>query len=258
MKRTHQQDDHSLDVPLINKADLGAPVNWLLSGWQDFISMPLKSGLYGLIFVLLGYGVIAASWNSPILILTFITGFFLVAPFLGLGLYHLSYQREQQLQINLGASLLAFLEHKFDMGLLAVFHGIIMVIWIRVTTLISGFYLSQSGISIAGLTEQLFNSPDGVGIVLIFFASGGVLAALVFIVSVISWPMLLESKSSVINAFATSLKVVSENKRVMLVWATLITGLMILGIVTGLLGLLVVMPVLGHASWHAYRDLVVK
>lgn len=256
MQQPVSGQDNTFDLPVIRQVDISEPVRWLESGWQDFRNMPLASGFYGLVFILFGYGLTAAAWHSPILIMTFITGFFLVSPFLALGLYHLSRQRERQQAPRLGPSLFAFAERKFDMALLVTFHVVIMVAWIRLTTLISALYFSSTQLTVTDLLDKLFHTPEGLGMLAVFILTGGVLAVLVFMTSVVSWPMLLDRPAGVINAVATSIQVVARNKLVILLWAVLIVGLISIGLATFYLGLLVIMPVLGHASWHAYRSLV--
>ncbi|MDZ7805281.1 DUF2189 domain-containing protein [Thiohalophilus sp.] len=256
MQSSISDDDHTLDLPEIRQVDISEPLRWLEAGWQDFRRMPLFSGFYGLIFILLGYALTAATWQSPILVMTFVTGFFLVTPFLALGLYHLSRQREQGGAVSLARSLLAFRERKFDVALLVTFHVVVMVAWIRLTTLLSALYLSGTRFSVSVLIEKLFSTPEGLGMFALFVLTGAALAVLVFITSVVSWPMLLDRKSGVINAVATSIQVVNRNKLVMVLWAVLIVGLLSIGLATLYLGLLIIMPVLGHATWHAYRSLV--
>ena len=81
MQQTIFHHDSSLDLPETRQVALNAPLKWLASGWRDYLNTPLSSSFYGLVFVLLGYAVTAATWQSPILVLTFVTGFFLIAPF---------------------------------------------------------------------------------------------------------------------------------------------------------------------------------
>ncbi|MDR9436215.1 MAG: DUF2189 domain-containing protein [Thiohalophilus sp.] len=256
MQSSVSDDDHTLDLPTIRQVDISEPLRWLEAGWQDFRRMSLFSGFYGLVFILLGYALTAATWQSPILVMTFVTGFFLISPFLALGLYHLSRQREQGVSVSFMQSLLAFRERQFDMALLVTFHAVVMVAWIRLTTLLSALYLSGTSSSVSVLIDELFNTPEGLGMFALFVLTGAALAILVFVISVVSWPMLLDRQSGVINAVATSVQVVNHNKLVMVLWAVLIVGLLSIGLATLYLGLLIIMPVLGHATWHAYRSLV--
>lgn len=256
MQQTTFNHDHSFDLPETRQVALNAPLKWLASGWHDFWRTPLSSGFYGLAFVLLAYAVTAASWQSPVLVLTFVTGFFLVAPFLALGLYDLSRQAEQTNKVSFITSLLAFKQNKRDMGLLVVFHALVMIAWIRLATIIGALYFGHSSTSVTVLFEQLWHSGEGLEIITLFAAAGAALAAAVFITSAVSWPMILERREGVINAMSTSIKAVSHNKLVMLSWAVLIGALFLVGLVTAYIGLLIIIPVLGHATWHAYKDLV--
>lgn len=256
MQQSVYHHDGSLDLPETRQLSLNAPLKWLASGWRDFRRTPLSSSFYGLVFVLLGYAVTAASWQSPILVLTFITGFLLVAPFLALGLYDLSRQGEQSQKVSFFHSLLAFTHNKRDMGLLVVFHALVMIAWIRLATIIGALYFSHSGASVTTLLEQLWLSGEGLAMISVFVLSGAALAAVVFVTSAVSWPMTLDRNKGAINAMATSIKAVMQNKLVMLIWASIIGGLFIIGLATLYVGLLFIVPILGHASWHAYKELV--
>ncbi|MGD8712233.1 MAG: DUF2189 domain-containing protein [Thiohalophilus sp.] len=249
--------DKSSEVPAsVNKVDISEPMRWLEAGWQDFRQMPLQSGFYGLVFVLAGYALTAVAWKTPILVLTFVTGFFLVTPFLALGLYHLSWQKQQEGQIKLSNSLWALAENKLDMGILSGLHLLVFLAWIGMVSLISLHLLTTAELELSAYIEKLFTTPEGLVLLLMFIISGGLLALLVFVVSVVSWPMLMDRHCGIIRAVITSINVVRENTLVMILWAVLITGLLSIGLATFYLGLLVILPVLGHASWHAYRALV--
>jgi uncharacterized membrane protein len=256
MQQTVLHHDHSLELPVTRQVALNAPFKWLASGWRDYLRTPLSSSFYGLVFVLLGYAVTIASWQSPILVLTFITGFFLVAPFLALGLYDLSRQSAYTQKVSFIHSLSAFRQNKRDMGLLVIFHVVVMIAWIRLATIIGALYFGHSGASVTVLFEQLWRSGEGIEIIALFALSGAALAGAVFVTSAVSWPMILDRNKGVINAMATSIKAVMQNKLVMLIWAGLIGLLFIIGLVTLYVGLLFIIPILGHATWHAYKELV--
>ncbi len=246
-----------LVTPAVRKINFTAPLRWLSAGWQDALSNPMASGFYGLAFLLAGLGVVTASWQNNLLVMTFVTGFFLIAPFLCLGLYDLSRQRELTGSSHLWPSLFAFMRRRRDMALLVTFQAVIMVAWIRLVALMSALYVSNTGTSVTVLYDQLLTSEQGLGFLGLFMLAGAALAALVFITSVVAWPMLLHQSSGVLVAIVTSVKAVMVNKIVMLLWAGLIISLVVaIGIITAAIGLLVVLPVIGHASWHAYRDLV--
>lgn len=246
-----------LVTPAVHKVEATAPFRWLAAGWQDFLANPLASGFYGLAFVIAGALVTSAIMQNSILVMTFVTGFFLMAPFLCLGLYELSRQREMTGSNQLSRTLFVFMRRRRDMALLVVFQALIMIAWIRLVTLMSALYVTNTGTSITLLSEQLFSSGEGLGFLSVFVLAGAALAALVFVTSVVAWPMLLHRATGVLIAISTSVKAVMRNKFTMLVWAGLIVSLISIGgLVTLSVGLVVILPVIGHASWHAYRDLV--
>ena len=249
-------NNQPLIIPDVNKVNPSAPFRWLAAGWQDFRANPLASGFYGLALVLAGLLVISASMQNMLLVMTFVTGFFLVAPFLCLGLYELSRQREMTGSNRLWPSLFVFMRRRRDMALLVVLQAVIMIAWIRLVTLMSAIYVINTGTSINLLYDQLLSSGEGLGFLGMFVLAGGALATLVFVTSAVAWPMLLHRATGVLIAITTSVKAVMQNKLVMLIWAGLIVSLVIIGSATLAIGLVVILPVIGHASWHAYRDLV--
>jgi len=256
MQQTTYKQDHTFDLPVTRQVSLNAPVRWLKAGWSDFRRTPLASGFYGLMFVLLAYAVTLTSWQSPVLMLSLVGGFFLVTPFLAMGLYDLSRQVEQTEHVGFLSSLIAFKQNKADVGLLVVFHAIVMIAWIRLGTIIGALYIGSNGTSVSVLFEELWRSGEGLQMMAVFTVAGAVIAAAVFITSVISWPMILDRREGAIHAMATSVKVVMHNKLVMLTWAASIGLLFVVGIATFYLGLLIIIPILGHATWHAYKELV--
>ena len=249
-------NNQPLVTPAVNKVGAKAPFRWLAAGWQDFFANPLASGFYGLVFIVAGVLVISATMQNTILVMTFVTGFFLIAPFLCLGLYELSRQREMTGSNRLSRSMFVFMRRRRDMALLVVFQALIMIAWIRLVTLMSAIYVTNTGTSVTVLFDQLFSSGEGLGFLSMFVLAGAALATLVFVTSAVAWPMLLHRATGVLIAITTSVKAVMQNKLVMLIWAGLIVSLVIIGSATLAIGLVVILPVIGHASWHAYRELV--
>lgn len=249
-------NNQPLITPAVRKVDATAPFRWLAAGWQDFRANPLASGFYGLAFIVAGLMVVSATMQNTLLVMTFVTGFFLIAPFLCLGLYDLSRQREMTGSNRLWPSLFVFMRRRRDMALLVVFQALIMIAWIRLVTLMSALYVSNTGTSVAVLFDQLPGTGEGLGFFIMFVLAGAALATLIFVTSVVAWPMLLHRATGVLIAILTSVKAVKQNKLSMLIWAGLIVTLILMGFATFFIGLLVILPVIGHASWHAYRDLV--
>jgi uncharacterized membrane protein len=240
-------------TPEIRRLTSDAPYRWLRQGWEDFRAAMPPSLTLGLLFVLAGYTIIAASWQVPVLTITFVTGFLLIAPVLALGFYELSRRREQGRQSNIKALFFSWQQHGWPVLLFGLLLGVLMVAWGRLTGLIVAVALPAIGPYSDLLSWQALSSP---GFIALFFGAGLVLAALVFSISVVSIPMLIDRKVDVLTAALTSLRAVRHNPKVMLHWAALIAVVTFLGMALGLAGLLISMPLLGHASWHAYKETV--
>ena len=186
----------------------------------------------------------------------FVTGFLLAAPFLCIGLYDLSRHLERNQAFRWRDTLANMIARRWDMGLLVVFQAVVLIAWLRLATLLHALYFTHSGSSVSGLFEQLFTTSQGLGFTSVFVLSGALLAIAIFVSSVVAWPMLLDRDSSTLVAVATSFNAVKQNIPAMLVWAYLIVALIALGFATFFIGLIVILPLIGHATWHAYRDLV--
>lgn len=231
------------------------PLGWLILGWRDFLRCPLPGVLHGLALALFGAALFALARDQFWWLAGAFSGFLLVAPLLATGLYAVSRALERGQPAGLATALAAW--HPRD-GRLIVF-GLLLALagtgWVLTSAaLITGFAPApvrdpQAFLHVVVLAERgwLFES---------WLVLGGVLAAPVFASSVIAIPMLQDREISVLGAVLTSWRVVMENPVPLAVWAALLMGLTLAGMIPALLGLVMVVPWLGHASWHAYRDLV--
>jgi uncharacterized membrane protein len=232
-----------------------APFKWLKAGVQDFKKAPAMSLSYGLIFALIGMGISYASINQPQFALTFWTGFLLVGPFLAVGLYRIAQLREQGADITTGVVLRSIFRHKGQIAIFIAMMMLIMVAWIRFSTLMVALYFGQMSPGIEAFSNAL-TSAEGITFLAILFASGGLFAFVVFAASALTLPMVIDEKSELIPALLTSFKAVFKQPGPMLVWAALIAGLTFLGMATFFIGLAFIFPLLGYATWHSYKDLV--
>ena len=233
---------------------LADPLRWLLLGWRDFTRAPGIGLFYGACFVAMGYALFYLFSHAPAYVLALAAGFLLVGPVLCLGLYQVSQRLERGERPDFGDSLLAF---ETRLGAIALFGGALLIlelIWGRASMIV--FALSFDGMpdfrgSLAALVD-----PDNLGFIVAYLAVGGVFAGLIFAISVVSIPMLLDQPVDAITAALTSLRLVLQQPLVMLWWGLLITLVVVLAMLPAFAGLLVAAPVLGHASWHAYRAAV--
>jgi len=245
-----------LHIPHIHHATLRDPVRWLRLGWRDLRRIPRLSLGIGTVLVLFGYLLTWGAWSSPMLVLTFASGFLLAGPFLGLIFYDFSRCLEQNEPPTLGHALASLRGNLLSITLLVVVLGVILLAWIRFTALLTALSVAAVDPSLPVLIDTLLLTPEGLAILGIFLLSGGLLAALVFTLSAVSFPMLLDRPVDVLTAVATSVRAVWQNLPAMLTWAALIAALTLVGMFTAYLGLIVTIPLIGHATWHAYRQIV--
>lgn len=239
----------------IRAVSLTAPFEWIKAGARDFANAPIMSLSYGLVFALIGVAISYASISQPQFTLTFWTGFLLVGPFLAVGLYRAAQLREQGESISAGIVLKSFQAHKNQIALFIAMMLLIMMAWIRFSTLMVAVYFGQLSPGIEAFTNAL-SSTEGFTFLAVLFASGGAFAFIVFAASALTLPMIIDEKSEMIPALVTSFKAVFQQPGPMLIWAALIAGLTLLGIATFFIGLVFIFPLLGYATWHSYKEMV--
>lgn len=231
------------------------PLGWLARGWQDLMACPLPGLVHGLVLAGCGGLLMVLAKHHFWLLVGAFTGFLLVAPILATGLYAVSRAIDLGRRPSLATALAAW---KPNDGRLIVF-GLLLAFagmgWVMTSaSLITGFAPAP----VRNPTEFLrvvVLAPEG-HLFEIWLALGALLAAPVFASSVVAIPLLLDRHVGVLGAVFTSWRVVMEHPAPMALWAALILGLTLFGMATLLLGLVVVLPWLAHASWHAYRDCV--
>jgi len=233
---------------------LTAPLHWLALGWHDFRRCPGIGLFYGACFMAMGWLLMTVFEHAPAYVLALSAGFLLTGPFFCLGLYQASRRLERGEQPDLGDSLLAW---DRQTGTLAIFGFVLLVLemlWGRASLIV--FAVSFDGMpDFKGSLLALVN-PENLQFIVAYLLVGGLFAGLIFSVSVVSIPMILDRPTDAISAGLTSLRLVLTQPGVMLIWGGLITLLVVLAMLPWFAGLLVVGPVLGHATWHAYRAAV--
>lgn len=251
-------DEKSLTFELlaaIRPVDGDAPLAWLRAGWADLRAHPGPSLAYGAAFALCGWLLAATLDHATALLSALVTGMLLVGPFLALGLYDLSRRRELGEPVSFFASALAWRHNVSNIGLFAAVLAIVLMVWARASMVIFAVFYEGAMPSFSGFVHA-FSALDNLEFVLFYLAVGGFFATLVFAVSVISVPLMLDRRVDAINAAIASATALARNPGAMLGWAGSIVFLTALGFATGFVGLIVTMPLVGHATWHAYRALI--
>lgn len=248
--------ENSLTTPRVRKIGYDQPWEWLAAGWRDLWRAPAVSIPYGLLFVIMGYALVYLATTRFQFILVLTSSFMLAGPFLAMGLYEVSRYLEAGKTPTLGAALTAWRHNPLPILLFGLLVGLLIIVWVRLSALLFAVILGGHNTVVETSTAELFFSGAGLTFLLVFTLVGGIIAWIVFTVSVVSIPMMLDHKVDFIMAVLTSFTAVRANLGPMILWAALIVIFTGIGLITFYLGLAIAIPLIGHASWHAYRDLV--
>lgn len=243
----------------IRRIELDRPWLWLAAGWQDFRRSPAVGVFYGLLAAITGYLILLGLWWADLLhlVLPLLGGFLIVGPILTVGLYEVGRRREAGQETTFFEALAAFQRNPSQIALVGVALLLLMFAWARLAALLFFLYFGGDPPSFEQLFAQTFLEPAALPFLVIGTGAGAILAFVAFSMSVVSIPLLLDRPEvNVIDAMIKSFEAVQVNFGPLLFWAALIVVFTLAGLVTLFLGLVVVLPLLGFASWHAYRDLV--
>ena len=237
------------------------PWLWLTQGWRDMVATRPIALAYGGAVCLAGWVVSLLLFEAGTLwaILPATSGFFLVGPLVAAGLYEVSRLREQGRSPTLADMLAPFRRNGSQIAFIGLALLIIHLFWVRIAGLIFMLFFGLGGIpNLEQLPYAMLKSGQLLPFLVIGTGFGCILAAASFAVSAVSIPMLVDREISALEAITVSIQAVLENWRPMLLWAGLIVLFTGLALVPFYLGLVLVFPLVGHATWHAYRDVVVR
>jgi uncharacterized membrane protein len=240
-------------VPRVNALRMAEPLGWLRAGLRDALAHPWIALFYGLCFWGMALVLGLVFRHKPEYTMSITSGCLLVGPFLAMGLYEVSRRRENGLQPELSSSITCWDQHLGSMGMLVLVLIVLELLWGRASLVVFAVFFNTGMTDTANVLKALL-SPENLEFIAVYTAVGGIFAALVFSTSVVSIPMILDRDTDAITAAITSIAVVLSNLAVMVFWGLLIT----VSVVGSLLmpwavGIAVVGPILGHATWHAYR-----
>lgn len=243
----------------IEEIAFDAPWSWLASGWRDLWGAPRVSLTYGAVFAALSIGLTLGLMMSGLasLVLALAGGFLLIGPIAAVGLYEASRRLEAGEDVRLRHVLRAGAKAPGQLGFFGAILTFAYLAWVQVAFLLFMLFLDTNPLPPPSqFLPTLLFTPRGLGLLVAGTVVGGMLALLVFAISAISVPLLLTRRLDAVTAINASLSSVRRNPKPMLLWAGLIAGFMALGIATLCIGLVLVFPLIGHATWHAFRDLV--
>ena len=246
------------NIRKISPADLK---DALVKGLDDFKAKPSHLVLLAVIYpIVMVFAVnIAAGYELLSLVFPLVSGFALIGPLAAVGLYDMSKQREEGLDISWEHAFNVFRSH----SIIAIVELSILLLVIYFAWLGAAFaiYLLLFGsavpVSIAEFVWQVLTTPAGWTLIIVGCGLGFVFALVVLVISAVSFPMLIDRDVGTVTAVQTSISAFVANPMTMLIWGAIVASLLLIGSVPFFVGLAVVMPVLGHATWHLYRKIVV-
>lgn len=246
-----------LSAPLpVRTVDIARPLRWLRLGWGDFVRTPVAGLAHGATVALAGWAAILlapkAWWLAP----GAVSGFVLVAPILCTGLYELSRLLMRGARPGLADAARAWHRDAAPLVGLGLLLTALGTAWVLASSLLFWMFVKAP---ITTPLEFIRYAVVGQGHLAfsLWLLAGGLGSALVFAITAVSPPLLLGRRVGLRCALLTSVRAVGENPVAMAGWAALILAAIALSLATAMLGFLLAVPVIGHATWHAYRDLVV-
>jgi uncharacterized membrane protein len=255
MAEEPQRTDPQENLPFVapcRQLEPTAPLRWVRHGYQDLRRAPAQSLSYGLLMAGVSVAVAAYAishgtrFGNYWLLIGLASGFVFVAPALAMGLYAISAALERGQQPSLGRSIRAGFGHLSDELVFGLMLLIVFLVWARAASMVHVFFPPTGEPGLADLGPFL----------LIGSAVGSIFALIIFAASAFSLPMLMDRDTDAITAVVTSINAVLRNKPAMLVWIAVIVTSVLVGFATLLVGFAITLPLIGHATWHAYRETI--
>lgn len=249
--------EHSTGVPLlpVREVPVSHAFRWLALGWRDFTQTPLPSLLHGAAVTIGGWIILAITLRYWYLLPGAFSGFLLVGPILATGLYALSRDLEQARRPGMREVIAAWQRGTRPLVWLGLMLVVAGTAWVLVSAVLFGLFVDAPITGIESILRYIVLS-EGSFLFPMWITLGGFGAALVFAATVVSAPMLLDRDVDMVTAIFTSIRAVGANPITMVLWAIIIMLATGIALLTLMLGFIVVIPVIGHATWHAYRDVV--
>lgn len=233
-----------------------APWRWLAAGWDDIWSRPLISLGYGAAFVIAGAGVSFLLYRLGLSgwIPVFAGMFALVGPLIAVGLYEMSRRFQAGETFSLRDIIFVRVASPMQIAYIGFLILFVLLVWTRIAMLLYALFQSGTYLPLSQFSEFVLGTPQGLAMLVVGSVIGAGIGLALFAVTAFSIPMLMHREVDAFTAIVSSVRAVMNNKAAMLLWAWLIAIFVAVGLATLFIGLVVVFPLLGHATWHAYRD----
>ncbi len=233
-----------------------AAFGWLRAGWRDLCIRPGPSLAYGIAVFAVSLAIVWSlfAFKLDYILFPALAGFMVVGPLIAIGLYQKSRAIEQGEPVRLADMLLVDARSGGQVLFTGAILCLLMLLWMRAAVIIYALFFGLRPFpGLDHIADMLFTTPTGWAMLLVGSVVGGLFAAFSFAISTFSVPMLLDQRTDAFTAMGTSISLVWNNKPVMLAWGLIVLVLFLLSVATGLVGLIVAFPLLGHATWHSYR-----
>ncbi len=240
----------ALDLPASSGFD------WLAAGWRDLTTEPGPSLAYGLIVLLLSAAVVAGMWQLgwDSILFPALAGFLVVGPALATGLY----EKSRALEAKEPVTFRRMLFPRPAAGGQVLFTGALLVglilLWMRAAIIIYALFFGVKPFpGLDHVAGMLFTTEAGLAMLIVGSAVGALFAAFSLAISAVSIPLMFDRDVDALTAMGASWALVWNNRSAMIVWGAIVVSLFIAALATALVGLVIVFPLLGHATWHAYK-----
>lgn len=244
------------DFPEVAHVPVLKPFEWVGRGWQDLRASPIASLGQGALVTMLMVFAVQFAYGRPFLFAAMVSGFLLIGPLFAMCFYEISRALEAGETASFGGAFNAWSRNPRGTAIFGLILAGSVVLWERVSAMLFALLYGGGIPSMESFMEDVFLSGRYPNLVGAFLVVGAVFAVVMFSLSVVSLPMMMHRGCGVRAAVAASVKAVAANPLAALLWALVIVALTAVGFATSLFGMVLVMPLLGHASWHAYRDMV--
>ncbi|MCG7393014.1 DUF2189 domain-containing protein [Microvirga sp. ACRRW] len=257
---SHIQRDPVSEHLTIRRIGMHDLTDALRQGAADFWAAPTHIFFICLMYPVLGvfFAGLAFGYNMLPILFPLMSGFALIGPLAAVGLYEISRERERGQDVSVSSVANVFRSHSLSsIAALGVLLMVIFIAWLLTAqTLYQSLFGWHAPTSLGGFLHEVFTTQHGWALIIMGNALGFVFSAVVFALSVISFPLLVDRDVGAIPAILTSFRAVAANPGPMIVWAFIVAAMLAIGFIPLFIGLAVVLPILGHATWHLYRKVV--
>ncbi len=248
--------DRHFRLPTVKKVGLDRPFVWLARGWDDLRSQPGASLAYGGGLAAAGVAILGYAADRPHLLTAAIVGFLLLGPLAAAGLYEISRRHHQGEDSTVADAFRGIRRHAGSLGVFGLLLGLVALAWERMTAVLFALTVQAPNADLQTFLSEVLLSGRFTAFTLNWMALGVGMLCAVFAFTAFAIPRILDRNDDPVTAAMASLRAVVSNLSASALWALIIVTLMTVGLATWMIGMVVIVPLLGHATWHAYRDMI--